>query len=85
MNKPIEVGDLVQVVHSCCDKFVVYPTFVVQDLTPTGDFCFFCSTSLPPGMSAGDPHRYGYPVQWLRRIPPLSELASEPRREEQPA
>lgn len=82
MDKPISVGDLVQVVRSCCTKRVNRPTFIVGEIKGGGgiqfgySYCSSCMTPMPNvyfAMPAGG-MPVGQPLPWLKRIPPLDEL-----------
>lgn len=88
MNKPIEVGDLVQVVHTCCTAFVEgSPVFKVTSFYNLRDYvnrCRYCYTALPAEQYAKDgdgPGRPGYPLSWVKRIPPLHEPQAADTRE----
>jgi len=79
MDKPIAVGDLVQVVKACCRKTVLTPVFVVDRMwnPGAGSECAFCRTNFPietTAVHAFKPNNHAYPLSWLKRIPPLSEL-----------
>jgi len=86
MSKPIQVGDLVVVVRVCCVGY--------QDISPwlfrVGDVhsvmprkCACCGTELPDTQFASTSKKYvGFPIPWLKRIPPLDELEGEQRKEE---
>lgn len=79
MSEPIKVGDLVMVVKACCSETVRSPVFTVSDFDwkqPNSELCSFCKAPIPAEPHASD--RSGpwhvYPVSWLKKIPPLSEL-----------
>lgn len=81
-DKPLEVGDLVKVVHSCCTPFVAgSPVFVISSFyqIPLGCTaqCIFCKRDITDNVMAWDGlasnERPGYPISWLKRIPPLDE------------
>lgn len=86
MDKPIDIGDLVMFVKSCCDGFRDgVSIFKVQHIKPSrpAGFCTHCLTPLPMDRYAADDARYGgAPVSWLKRIPPLGELGDVKRDEE---
>lgn len=93
MSEPIKVGDLVQVVRSCCAKRVHPTVFVVgkiiaDDFHKWGQaFCLDCGTLMPSVAFAHprDDVKVAQPITWLKRIPPLSELGDVETKEEQPA
>ena len=80
-DKPIAVGDLVQVVRPtpCCGNAyaVGRRVFKVADLATTQGFCSFCfmPTGLVPAAYNADNGQH-YHLHRLKRIPPLSELES---------
>lgn len=80
MSDQIEIGDLVQVVRSCCTKRVQPPTFVVGKIEPAYNdygqtFCSDCMKLMPDvAMVFPASGRVAQPITWLKRIPPLSEL-----------
>ena len=88
MAEPIKVGDLVQVVRSCCVTRVDKPTFFVGQID--GGFssfvgwwvCTCCYSTMPNGLFAS-PSSGGaaQPMSWLKKIEPLSELEGEKRDE----
>jgi hypothetical protein len=86
-DERISVGDLVQIVRwgGCCDGRIGQ-IFQVAKIGhyELGGYCAVCWTAsvIPPGI----PFRYalatsgstkGTPMQWLKRIPPLSELEGQ--------
>ena len=83
MDRPIQVGDLVMVVKKCCPEFGLpdSPIFVVESFwqAPLTTKCRICGSQLSRKQAThhtgGD--WVGYPVEWLKRIPPLSELEGE--------
>lgn len=84
-DKPIAVGDLVQVVRTCCNEFLKGPwIFQVAEIASEPEaFCSQCSKDVPGGAQARGltGHRVGVPLPWLRRIPPLSELEGQQTQE----
>lgn len=86
MDRPIQVGDLVQVVKSCCDRHTRSPVFVVSKIFPAGDEeCLFCDHKFKRVIEAGDEEGWSYPLEWLKRIPPLEELEGVEREAKVPA
>lgn len=89
MDKPISVGDLVQVVRwPCCGISVGY-IYVVDRFAPVSSSrCSSCKAEVPSGSyaeSAIDPSdgkRWSTPIPWVKRIPPLSELEGEKTQED---
>lgn len=82
MDKPISVGDLVQVVRLCCVEHLCghSPIFRVEDVHGMAirkgyGKCSACHAFLPKELY-GSPivGKWGLPLSWLKRIPPLSEL-----------
>ena len=95
MNKPISVGDLVMVVrgHSCViQRSGGVPYRVRRLLTPfeAGWHCILCGAqNMAPNTAGANLEGVhsansdaGYPLQWLKRIPPLDEMEREKRRED---
>ena len=87
MSEPIKVGDLVYVARDCCGAWVGWTFFVVQLHAPQLSLCPHCHYknvhTLAENPSWDCPGQLCYaPVEWLRRIPPLSELESEQHKEE---
>lgn len=81
MNRPIQVGDLVQVVkpmHCCGGTNDLGRVFVVHEFYTDGSFCSNCGTPSngelilfdSVGEDGAHPHR-------LKRIPPLEELEGQ--------
>lgn len=79
-ERPIAVGDLVQVVRGCgCwnGSIFIVKTFIAY--APAVD-CGKCAFSLSPAptLAVSENWRLGKmlcaPLSWLKRIPPLSEL-----------
>ena len=94
MSEPIRVGDLVVVVrseHECTTRIYGGAVFTVTGFEPQtggGWTCGRCgAVNLLPNILevALGLHKYGVPVPWLRRIPPLAELDEAERKEETPA
>lgn len=86
MSEPIKVGDLVQVVHSCCGKQAEHGLFgairSVVSLHRDATRCQFCdwhATNVDFADLEGDDYA---PVSWLKRIPPFPELKDERHDEE---
>lgn len=83
MDKPIQVGDLVQVVMParCCDAYLGH-VFTVSQVILGGALSWYCDVCKNGGPSGGA-YLYstgdGYRVSnhRLKRIPPLSELETE--------
>ena len=94
MDRPIAVGDLVQVVRPppCGCATSLGNVFVVTQLLIVGRYCVVCGETDQASLAARGmgTHTNGKPfsicVKRLRRIPPLSELegerTQEPVREE---
>jgi len=77
MDKPIAVGDLVQVVRGCC-AVRLGKVWTVEKIVNLGNFtntaCDFCGAP-QFGLAAGNwTVNEGAPLSFLKRIPPLSEL-----------
>jgi hypothetical protein len=73
----IRVGDLVQVVHFCCDVDselgAIFAVRRVYSHTTDCKICGYTYTgSVVQADDAGQSH--GIPTHWLKRIPPLDEL-----------
>lgn len=77
MDKPISVGDLVRITHACCDPasvigYIENVTRIFNTITTCGK----CGQA-HRGMHAkfeGNPDHWGFPLAWLKRIPPLDDL-----------
>jgi len=90
-DKPISVGDLVQVVRwgKCRCNGRLGLIFRVSSMGEwdAGGFCSNCKTQsvIPPGVKFTYARAEGMaayaPVHWLRRIPPLDDLEGEKRDE----
>lgn len=84
---PIAVGDLVQVIRSCCDDQLGLVFRVMRIGVTRNNICCVCLKKTIkdgiPNAKAAD--GYDWPTPWLKRIPPLDELEStrtaEPLRE----
>ena len=75
-NQPIAVGDLVQVVRSCCavqDRWLG-TTFVARAYTPRHGSASYCCGKYNPGPYFTNDGCGGWAQWYLKRIPPLSEL-----------
>lgn len=84
---PIAVGDLVVVVRWPCCKGDIGHTFVVAGLETRPDVahCGYCgATGGHTGMHAKARRGDGglYPLEFLKRIPPLGELEGEDTKED---
>lgn len=85
MDKPISVGDLVQVIRptSCGHDFYLGLTFRVERITGTVSLCEICNMQFPYSPAAWPEGRYlAFRLGRLKRIPPLEELEGEKRDEE---
>jgi hypothetical protein len=88
MDKPISVGDLVQVVFpkECCGiDSHVGRIFIVASFRKAGGLaCAFCEQRRPAEMlnALGEGMSKGYSVTRLKRIQPLGELDDVKRDEE---
>ena len=84
MDRPIQVGDLVQVVRwPCCGVALGY-TYRVAEFRTWGERqCSKCKALIKATIHAkggADPFDGlcpAIPLEWLKRIPPLSELEGE--------
>lgn len=79
MSEPIKDGDMVVVVRwPCCAGDIGYVFRVAEIITRTDvAICSFCrsrkgNTGMP--IKARSESGALFPLQWLKRIPPLSEL-----------
>ncbi len=88
MEKPISVGDLVQVVRwPCCGAHLgkIFRVTLIRNLLGSGSGCFQCRRPGFPvdGITAAFVSEYGFraPLPYLKRIPPLEELEGERRDE----
>lgn len=89
MNEPIKVGDLVAVVHQCCDTDselgeIFSVTRMRGPLLMTCSHCKWSAVTVGAigGHASNLPWFGGVPVHWLKRIPPLDELDDVKREEE---
>jgi len=76
-DKPIAVGDLVQVVrwgHEHRSK--LGHIFRVGLIEPRGVFCGQCGLEIGCRPAIGLLGQIGVPAMWCKRIPPLDELES---------
>lgn len=87
MDKPISVGDLVQVVRPapCCGGTgFLGSVFVVDWMDLAEGPCSYCGCDASEVMLAG-PAEFpedGFPLSALKRIPPLGEIESEEHEDE---
>ena len=76
----IRIGDLVQVVKTCCDARIDKLIYTVTHFRtydhPTMD-CSFCLKEFPTETLGCPSDGHAHPLSWLRRIPPLSELETQ--------
>lgn len=82
MSDRIEVGDLVVVVRTCCDRLYQVGggrIGTVTELAHDEDWdCLFCGASGSGTKARAFSGQYdAAPVAWLRKIPPFPELANE--------
>ena len=86
MSEPIKVGDLVMLVRECCPvDSAIGKIFSVAELRNHSYWCHYCRWSagqLSGARVNGQDSHCSYPLSWLKRIPPLSELEGENRDEE---
>ena len=93
MDKPISVGDLVQIVAECCDPGTVRGRFGMVLEISLGLFecedCLHLERSVQTNIEGlaqlpDEPFEaFGWvPLAWLKRIPPLSELEGEKTQED---
>ena len=86
MDKPIEAGDMVQVIRpiSCCGADVAIGwTFIVTRIRASPrSRCRHCHQRFEGGLVA-EGHPVGvFDIPRLKRIPPLSELEGEKQKED---
>jgi hypothetical protein len=84
MDKPISVGDLVVVARQhCCSAYLgkVMTVHAIVSM-PAGYHCTQCSASIGRAIAADGGNSYTFPMAWLKRIPPLSELEGERTQED---
>ena len=88
MSEPIKVGDLVAITRTCCEPFTrghyIFTVSMFTDIAiRLGAQCRFCRKTLPKERWAfpegGD---CAFPLSWLKKIDPPSELEIEKRDEE---
>jgi hypothetical protein len=75
MDRPISVGDLVQVVRwDCCAGILgeVFRVQIIRQSTPKAR-CTYCKAE-QGSVLAVDSDKYMAPLAWVKRIPPLEEL-----------
>lgn len=82
---PIQPGDLVAVVHGCCEKaracaLGVHAT-VLRFYNDPGWLCQFCDKPIPALRAELDHGKWNSPVAWLKRVPPLTESEEATRKE----
>ena len=82
MDKPISVGDLVQVIRPapCCGADDnIGDIFVVDHIFTGRTWCWNCDQAeeVPCAFVSGEENADGFQLQILKRIPPLSELEGE--------
>ena len=77
-DRPIAVGDLVQVLHQCCYAEHIGKIFTVSLLYFGCGKCDFCRTDHTgvPSAHLDGAEDWGFRRSWLKRIPPLDELES---------
>lgn len=77
-DRPIQVGDLVAVVKSCCPRVAMPSVFKVGQIGTFGFKvpCPFCLSEIDESIPIAqiDGEAKGRPIAWLKRIPPLEEL-----------
>jgi hypothetical protein len=78
-DRPIQVGDLVQVVRGHeCDLGSTFRVGQIREPTLWGWICPKCSCiDRSPELWADRGDEHGAPLSWLKRIPPLDELEGE--------
>lgn len=88
-DKPISVGDLVMVVrgHACVVQYLGGIPWTVDEIVTQkggGWQCGKCGgrNIYPHGLLAAQNDHFTIPLDFLKRIPPLSELEGEKRDEE---
>ena len=81
MSEPIKAGDLVIQIHACCPIYLGR-IFVVGKVDRMFFRCNGCSQADKNRLIVFTAHIAGAPVEWVKRIPPLSELEGEKRVEE---
>src|SRR5690242_2455289 len=88
MNKPIQVGDLVQVVKPGCNDEHVGLIFVVHHINTLEVRCHFCKTwhlgHLGAPLACQKGMKDGFEFARLKRFPPLDELEGQRSEDELP-
>ena len=77
MTRPIQVGDLVWVLHGCCSDNKIGHILTVIEIYLGSAHCYDCDKDFtgPIGILGKRGYaRWGRPLSWLKRIPPLDEL-----------
>ena len=88
MSEPIQVGDLVAVVHwAPCGCFLGNVGTVIELSQCHGEGCYGCgslrlASAIVPAAVVRTTRILNVPLSWLKRIDPLSELESEKRDKE---
>ena len=92
MDKPISVGDLVQIVRADCDgaiRNVLGNVYTVTAIGAEARHCPWCKhhftaaeTATTDRPSKSGVYNHAVPLAWLKRIPPIEELEGEKRDEE---
>lgn len=79
MDRPIQVGDLVQIVrwpHKCTPQSG-WPRLGTPFVVEAIDTCCCGICGERTGIGAGNGLGRGAPLSWLKRIPPLEELEGQ--------
>ena len=78
MDKPISVGDLVVVTGGCCEVAHEQIGWIrtVREIRGNGFTCRHCKSSIQ-GQGVVFDGTWGRPMNWVKRIPPLSELEGQ--------
>lgn len=86
MDKPISVGDLVQVVKWPCCGYKLGRIFRVTSIEPSPSGkcrCIKCGTRHDTANDVEEGGRWGWtPLAWVKRIDPLPESETEKHDEE---
>ncbi len=85
MSEPIKVGDLVIVIHICCDgvNTPLGKITTIAEIRHNVTCCDKCGQRNDTTHAASIQNfQNGLPLSWLKRIPPLAELEGEKRDEE---
>lgn len=89
-DRPIQIGDLVMVVRSCCQRMEIGYIFKVSALAEFNPYwgCPHCKSTGKDIKVIADA-RFGInrdcthaPLSWLKRIPPLSEMEGQRAQED---